>query len=351
MTEVFPVTGRMRDDAPIMRKAAQVLARGGLVAFPTETVYGLGANGLDPQAVRRIFAAKGRPADNPLILHLPSFREVLDLIREPPAVLPRLAAAFWPGPLTLVLLRQAWVPEIVSAGLPTVAVRVPAHPVALNLINTAALPLAAPSANTSGRPSPTLAAHVMQDLEGKVDLILDGGPALIGLESTVLDLTHKVPRLLRPGGVTVEELRLVLGREGLETVADQVERPASPGMKYTHYAPHAPLTIIQGSQEAVKAAMFRRLSAAKAEGKLLGALVHSESLSGLSGLGVILDLGPSGQPRIAAERLFGLLRACDEAKVDAILAEAESEDGMGLAVMNRLLKAAGGRSISAGEVV
>ena len=334
----------------LLERAGQIIRRGGLVAFPTETVYGLGANGLDPVAVQRIFAAKGRPQDNPLILHVASVRAIEDLVLEFPPAAGCLAAAFWPGPLTLVLRRRPVVPEAVSAGLPTVAVRIPAHRVALDLIEAAGVPIAAPSANRSGKPSPTRAEHVLADLDGRVEMILDAGPTSVGLESTVVDLTTAVPSLLRPGGVTIEQLREVLPNLGLVSggIADQ-GRPVAPGMKYRHYAPHAPLTVVIGPPAPVKVFLRGRMAEAVEAGLRLAVLAHSDTLAGLGGPGTLLDLGPRSSPEIAARRLFSFLRDCDKQRVDEILAEGGREDGLGLAIMNRLGKAAGGKIIRVGE--
>lgn len=353
MTEFIAIDPRTVERNPSLTRAGLVLRNGGLVAFPTETVYGLGGNALDPSAVRRIFAVKGRPADNPLILHCATVREVERLVRELPPVARRLAARFWPGPLTMVLWRRPEVPAVVSAGLPTVAVRIPAHPVALALIESAGVPIAAPSANTSGKPSPTAAEHVLADLDGSIEMIIDAGPTAVGLESTVLDLTAPIPRLLRPGGVTLEDLRRILGRTGVETARAESERPASPGMKYRHYAPQAPMTVFVGEAAALYELFSAELKRAAAEGKRLAILAHSDIAGGLDrlGLGLVLDLGPRGQEEIAAQRLFTLLRACDAEKVDGILAESGRNEGLGRAVNNRLLKAASGRVIKVGEVV
>lgn len=350
MTEVVKVPVNPEADHPGLVRAAAILRRGGLVAFPTETVYGLGADGLNEGAVRRIFAVKGRPADNPLILHLAGWEEALPLVAEWPEAAARLAEAFWPGPLTMVLRRRPQVPAVVSAGLPTVAVRVPAHPVALALIRCARVPIAAPSANASGRPSPTEAAHVLADLGDGVEMILDAGPTEIGVESTVVDLTAAVPRLLRPGGVSVAALESVLGRIGLDLTGADLERPLAPGMKYRHYAPRAPMRIVVGETEAVRRFLAREMEAAAAAGRRVAFLVHSDTAAVLGGTeGLVFDLGPRGRAEIAAKRLFALLRACDEAGAEAILAEAEEEEGLGLAVMNRLRKAAGGRIVRVEE--
>lgn len=349
MTEIVRVSADAGPDDKSLMAAGIILRRGGLVAFPTETVYGLGANGLDRAAVERIYIAKGRPADNPMILHVASCDDMLEVASDLPEAAFRLAARFWPGPLTLVLKRRPCVPEIVSAGLPTVAVRVPAHTVALSLIRAAGVPIAAPSANISGRPSPTTAAHVRADLDGRVETIIDAGPTAVGLESTVLDLTAPVPTLLRPGGITVEQLRIALAESGLDLCGGNPERPLAPGMKYRHYAPRAPLTVVTGDPAAVRTAIATCLAKAAAEGRRLAVLVHADLVADLCRLGLVLDLGPRGRPDIAAQRLFSLLRACDGEGVDEIMAEAEAEEGVGLAVMNRLLKAAGGRILHAGE--
>lgn len=347
MTEVIAVRTVDEGD-PGLRRAAEVLCSGGLVAFPTETVYGLGANGLDGRAVARIFAAKGRPADNPLILHVASEEEAARLVEEFPAEAARLAAAFWPGPLTLVLRRRPHLPPAISAGLPTVAVRIPAHPVALGLIRAAGVPVAAPSANISGRPSPTTAAHVLADLEGAIDLILDAGPTAVGLESTVVDLSGGRPRLLRPGGVTVEALRAVLGEDRLILGPGDATRPASPGMKYRHYAPEAPLTLFLGDPASTAAAIAARMREAAAAGRRAAALVHTEALSAVGGAGLALDLGPRTAPEEAARRLFALLRRCNTEGVDAIFVQGPPEEGLGSAVLNRLYKAADGRIVHVG---
>lgn len=350
MTELLRVPPTAVSVHPAVVSAARALRRGRLVAFPTETVYGLGANGLDPDAVGRIFAAKGRPPDNPLILHVESLAAAEELVAEMPTVARRLAEAFWPGPLTMVLRRRACVPDVVSAGLPTVAVRVPAHPVALSLIRAAGVPVAAPSANKSGKPSPTTAAHVMADLDGLVDVVLDSGPTAVGLESTVIDLSLASPRLLRPGGVTFEDLTSVLGRGVLELAGEgEAERPAAPGMKYRHYAPAAPLTVVTGHPAEVASIIRAEMRAAGSAGRRLAALVFSETLPLIPAGGLVLDLGSRSRPEMAGRRLFAHLRACDQERVDGILVEGTTEEGMGRAVMNRLLKAAGGRVLRAGE--
>ena len=237
----------------VLTEAAEILKNGGLVAFPTETVYGLAANALDGTAVAKIFTAKGRPMDNPLIVHISHFEQIYELVREVPESAKKLADRFWPGPLTIILPKSAQIPDEVSAGLDTVAVRFPYHPVARAVIDAVGVPLAAPSANLSGHPSPTTAAHVMNDMDGRIEAVLDGGPCSVGVESTVLTLAEQPPRLLRPGGITLEQLKSVLGRVEMDDavlhpLADG-KRAASPGMKYKHYSPRANVVILDGSLE------------------------------------------------------------------------------------------------------
>ncbi len=342
--------------------AAQAIKAGRLVAFPTETVYGLGANALDPAAVLGIFAAKERPADNPLIVHIPDLAAVRPLVAAIPDVLAGLAERFWPGPLTVVLPKSARVPACVTADLDTVALRVPDHPVALALLAQAGLPIAAPSANRSGRPSPTRAEHVWADLAGKVTVILDGGPAGIGVESTVLDLTAAVPTVLRPGGVAVEQLAAVLGEVRVDpraTAAADIAASAgpvrSPGMKYKHYAPLAPATLVEGEPAAVYPVLWRLAQAALPQGRV-GLLLTAEGKQRLDTYGaageprlVVQVTGPRDRPDIVARTVYAGLRAMDDSGVASIFMEGLPTSGLGLAIMNRLRRAAGGRIISAGE--
>ena len=325
-------------------KAAMLLRGGQIVAFPTETVYGLGADALRPEAVLRVFAAKGRPADNPLIVHVASAADAEPLVARIDARARLLMERFWPGPLTLVLPKAARVPAEVTAGLDTVAVRLPAHPVALALIREAAAPVAAPSANRSGRPSPTAASHVYEDMNGRVPLILDGGRCAVGVESTVLDLTEATPVVLRPGGVTPEALGELLGEVRVDAAALAplvvANAPRSPGMKYKHYAPDAALVIVSGPKEA-RAALARRLcSEAEAAGELAVILAPAERKSAYPAR-VFRALGAEGDPREAAAQLFAALRELDAQGVQRIIAEAVEAEGIGLAVMNRLCRAAG----------
>lgn len=321
--------------------AARLLREGQLVAFPTETVYGLGASAWSEKAVAGIFLAKGRPQDNPLIVHIAEKEQVMELAAAIPPEAERLMERFWPGPLTLLFPRRPQVPELVCAGLETVAVRQPAHPLALELIRQAGVPLAAPSANLSGRPSPTLAEHVWEDLAGRIAAVLDGGPVGVGVESTVLDLLGPEPMILRPGGVTREELEEALGRRvALDpALLGQTDRPRSPGMKYRHYAPAAPLLLLDGPE---REEVWRRIAAEAAADT--GILISEEGAAYLAGrcAGQMLVLAPLNRPDLAAQRLYSALRTMDQAGVKRILAEAWPRHGLGLALMNRMEKAAGG---------
>lgn len=332
------------------REAARLFAEGQLVAFPTETVYGLGANALDPEAVLGIFQAKGRPADNPLIVHIHD-RAQLDSLCEVPSLAPVLMDAFWPGPLTLLFPRKPSVPGVVTAGLPTVAIRMPSHPVAAAMLRTCGLPVAAPSANTSGRPSPTTAAHVLEDMNGRIPLILDGGPCNIGLESTVLDLCHGGPVILRPGGVTKEMLEEVLHTE--VAVAGSVlralrenETALSPGMRYKHYAPQAAVTLVEGDAEKVIPLMKSLCLEQKSLGRKACVLCFSEHLGLLEGC-TPHDLGSAASPDETARVLFDTLRRLDEEGMEIVFSEVLPPRGLGLAVMNRLGRAAAFRTIRA----
>ncbi|MEW6274989.1 MAG: L-threonylcarbamoyladenylate synthase [Bacillota bacterium] len=337
-------------DPGLIAKAAGILRSGGLVAFPTETVYGLGANALDPQAVAGIFRVKGRPPDNPLIVHVADKEMVYRLASPVSALARKLMAAFWPGPLTIILPRKENVPPEVSAGLETVAIRMPAHRVALDLIRAAGVPVAAPSANLSGRPSPTTAAHVFADLGEDIEAILDGGPAGLGVESTVLDLTSSVPVVLRPGGATLEELAAVAGRVELDPLAaggavgdGREERPGqkprSPGTKYRHYAPRAPLILVEGGSRQAAAKVRELADLKSAAGLKVGILACAESAP-FYDRGEILVTGSRRHPEQIAARLFSALRHFDQLGVDVIIAEGVEPAGLGLAVMNRLRRAA-----------
>lgn len=330
--------------------ASDLLRRGGLVAFPTETVYGLGADALNRDAVLSIFAAKGRPADNPLIVHIHDRSQLNDLCEIPPLAEP-LMDAFWPGPLTLLFVRKPVVPPEVTAGLPTVAIRMPSHPVAAAMLRACNLPVAAPSANTSGRPSPTAAAHVLEDMNGKIPLILDGGSCDVGLESTVLDLCHGRPTILRPGGVTKEMLESVLAQEVL--LAGSILRPLgenevalSPGMRYKHYAPKGTVTLVEGPEERTVPLLRRLCLEQLREGKRACVLCFSEHVEALAGCDPH-DIGSVSSPDEIARRLFDTLRRLDDEGMEAVFSEVVPPEGIGLAVMNRLGRAAAFRTVRA----
>lgn len=335
-----------RPDPGLIARAAAVIRRGGLVAFPTETVYGLGADALDPRAVARIFAAKGRPPDNPLIVHVAGAEDAFRLATRVPPAARRLAADFWPGPLTLVLPRSDLVPPITAGGLDTVALRMPDHPVALALIRAAGCPVAAPSANLSGRPSPTTAQHVLEDMAGRVDLVVDGGPARVGVESTVIDLSREPPVLLRPGGVTLERLRAAVGGVEVDPAvwAEGVVATArAPGMKYRHYAPRAGLVLVEGPPEAAAAEAVRLVRELAAGGARVGVLAVAEDAAAFRALGpevVVETPGSRGDLAAVATRLFDALRRLDSSGVDWIVAQGVPGTGLGLAILNRLRKAA-----------
>lgn len=320
--------------------AAAILRAGGLVGIPTETVYGLGANGLDPAAVRRIFKAKGRPQDNPLILHIPDPSWLELYCRDIPEAAWRLARRFWPGPLTMVLRRDPAVPDEVTAGLNTVGMRCPAHELCRAVIEAAGVPIAAPSGNTSGKPSPTSVADMLEDMNGKIDAILDGGSCQVGVESTIIDMTAATPRLLRPGGVPLEELRAVLGEVELDPAIlrpmEEGEKPLAPGMKYRHYAPKAPVIVVKGSPARSAAYILEHLSPTYWDGVIcFDEFADWYPSHPVERLGGALDHWEN------ARRLFHALRAMDEAGVKRIWAQSPDTAGMGLAVVNRLDKAAG----------
>ena len=334
-------------EAEVIAEAAAVIRGGGLVAFPTETVYGLGANALDAQAVAGIFRAKERPSYDPLIVHLADAARLSSVVAEVPDVAKELAAEFWPGPLTLVLPRGPQIPDEVTAGGDTVAVRVPAHPVARALIVAAGLPIAAPSANRFGRLSPTCADHVMADLSGRIDLVLDGGETQVGVESTVLSLRTDIPTILRPGGIARESLERLLGSVDVrEPSIAEGEALISPGTTIKHYAPRAQTTLYRGVRKAVLSRIRQDVSDYVAEGAVVGVLVAEEDLALLTGLpAVCRSVGSMTSMEQIARQLFASLRSLDAAGVTVILARDFGSSGLGLAIQDRLTRAAAGRVI------
>lgn len=331
-------------DADVMDRAGKLIAKGELVAFPTETVYGLGGDALDPDASRKIYAAKGRPSDNPLIVHIAEFDDMKRVAREVPEQARKLADAFWPGPLTMIVWKSDAVPEATTGGMQTVAVRMPNHPVALELIRRSGCLIAAPSANTSGRPSPTEAQHVAEDLSGKIAMILDGGPVGIGIESTIIDLTEEKPMILRPGYITPEMLSEVLQEEVVIDpgiiAADDTRKPKAPGMKYKHYAPKAEMIIVDGAQDAVIAKINELTAVKRAEGKKVAVIATDETKERYDAQ-VILSMGRRSDEDAIAQHLYKILRECDELEVGEIYSECFQTPRIGQAIMNRLLKAAG----------
>lgn len=326
------------DEYPQVNEAAQLLRGNEVVAIPTETVYGLGGNAKNDEAVEKIFKAKGRPSDNPLIIHIAHKSQLNSFVESIPDKATKLMEAFWPGPLTIIFQKKEGVlSEKATAGLQTVAVRIPDHPVALAVLNSCQLPIAAPSANTSGKPSPTTGQHVLEDLNGKVSGILDGGPTGVGVESTVIDCTVETPVILRPGGITQEQIEMVVGAVHIdEALTDIKKAPKSPGMKYQHYAPNAPLFLVSGSKD-----FFNQLIEEKrSEGLRVGVLT-TEEFAGFYQADVILACGMRSNLESVASNLYHTLRKFNEAEVDIIYSEMFPNDGVGQAIMNRLEKAAG----------
>lgn len=331
-----------------LAKAARKLREGGLIAFPTETVYGLGADARSTAAVERIFTAKGRPSDNPLIVHIAAREQLDELVLPYPPLAKALMEQFWPGPLTIVLpVRAEALSPLVTAGLSTVGIRMPKHRTALALLAQAGCPVAAPSANRSGRPSPTLAEHVLEDLEGRIDGLVDDGQTGVGLESTVIELLGvDTIRILRPGGITREALQEAAPDVSIDSAneAEPETAPRSPGMKYTHYAPQGELELVQGEAGAVVSYIQEQVAAARARGEVTGVLAFDERL-GRFDADRLFSLGSEAELGAAAQRLYAALRAFDGAGVQRIWAECCEEHGIGAALMNRLVKAAGHRII------
>ncbi|MEM2103496.1 MAG: L-threonylcarbamoyladenylate synthase [Candidatus Bathyarchaeia archaeon] len=337
-----------------IRIAADIIRKGGLAAFPTETVYGLGADALNPEAVKALFKAKMRPFDNPPIVHVADLRDVYRLAKNIPRKAEKLMKAFWPGPLTLIFKRSDLVPDVTVTCLETIAIRMPKHNVALALIRESNCPIAAPSANLAGKPSPTTAQHVLEDLYGRIDIVLDGGPTRIGVESTVLDLTVDPPQILRPGGTSYETLKKTLGKVELHPVVTAEEelpisKARSPGMKHRHYAPKAKLILVEGNLAAIVkkiAELTHYYSRRKAK---VGVLATDETAA-LHRADVVKSLGSRNSLEEIAKNLFRLLRELDAEGVDVIIAEGIPSEGLGLAVINRLRKASGYHIVKAEEL-
>ena len=344
METIIKKVNPLQPDGQIMEQAGKLIAAGELVAFPTETVYGLGGDALRPEASAKIYAAKGRPSDNPLIVHIADFSDMERVAREVPEQAKRLADAFWPGPLTMIVWKSDAVPSETTGGMDTVAVRMPNHPVALELIRKSGCLIAAPSANTSGRPSPTEAKHVAEDLSGRIAMILDGGPVGIGIESTIIDLTEKQPMVLRPGYITPKMLSDALGQEVVIDpgiiASDDTRKPKAPGMKYKHYAPRADMVIVDGEQAAVVARINELTGKRRAEG-IKVAVIATEETRQCYDADVVLCIGKRSDEDAIAQHLYQILRECDDLDVGEIYSESFQTPRIGQAIMNRLLKAAG----------
>ncbi len=325
-----------------LNKAAQLIKDGEVVVMPTETVYGLGANALDETAVAKIYAAKGRPSDNPLIVHISDFSDINDFVAEISDNAKKLAEKFWPGPLTMILKKKDVIPDRVSAGLSTVGIRIPENQIARDFIKACGVPVAAPSANISGRPSPTTFQHVFDDMNGRVAGIIRGGDAKVGVESTVIDMTSEIPTVLRPGGISVEQLREVLGEVLISSEVKKDDIPKAPGMKYKHYSPKAPVYIIKGSDADIKAFLAKR----NAFGEI-AVIGFEEMREELHGIADFVSLGSKNSPETAAQRLFDCLRECDKIGAKEIYAPEIPDDGLWRAVKNRLYKAAAGKFLDA----
>lgn len=331
-------------DCESMREAARLIAEGELVAFPTETVYGLGADALHSQAAKKIYAAKGRPSDNPLIVHISKFADLEMIAKEVPVQARKLSDAFWPGPLTMIVWKNEKVPYETTGGMDTVAIRMPNHLVALKLIEESGCLIAAPSANTSGKPSPTEASHVALDMDGRIPMILDGGAVGIGIESTIIDLTEEVPMILRPGYITKEMLEEVLGEEvridpGIIAL-DSERKPKAPGMKYKHYAPKADLVLVEGETDRVVKEINRLTTEKRNVGQVVG-IIATDETKGRYQADYVVSIGARADEDAIARHLYKILREFDDLNVDAIFSESFATPRIGQAIMNRLLKAAG----------
>ncbi len=331
--------------------AADILRKGGLVAFPTETVYGLGGDALNPDASRKIYAAKGRPSDNPLIVHIADEADLQKIARDIPEAAYKLMDVFWPGPMTMIFHKKPIVPDSTTGGLDTVAVRMPSHNVAYELIRRSGVMIAAPSANTSGRPSPTIASHVKEDMDGKIEMIIDGGDCRYGIESTIIDMTSEVPTILRPGYITQEMLEDVIGHVEIDPgISAQNVKPKAPGMKYTHYAPKGIMYIVEGeSSKSVIRCINRMVKDRQAAGCKVGVLATRYNAMAYEADEVIV-IGDKADELMISSNLYRTLREFDARGVDYIFSESFAGSGLGTAIMNRLIKAAGHRVIQAPSV-
>ncbi len=328
-----------------LQEAADIIKNDGLVVFPTETVYGLGANGLSPKAIKKIFEAKNRPQDNPLILHVSDQDQVLDLVKAIPPLAQDCMDMFWPGPLTLIFEKSDLVPDEITAGLDTVAIRMPSNPIARKLIATAGVPIAAPSANLSGKPSPTRLSHVLKDMDGKVDLVSDGGETERGIESTVLDVSERPPMIVGPGSIAKGDLGVLLGEVGQDKSTIDAEAgmvPKSPGQKYKHYAPKAEAILFAGDLENVAKEVNRRI---REEHRKVAVLATTETKDLYEGADVLIDMGSREHLEEVAKNLYNSLRECDDKNVDIIFVEGFEFHDLGVGIMNRLLKACGGKVV------
>ena len=353
METIVKKTDKNQIDNEVIREAGEILQKGGLVAFPTETVYGLGADALKDEAAKKTYEAKGRPSDNPLIVHIADYEDLKKIAVNIPAETDALAAHFWPGPLTMIFEKSDIVPYGTTGGLDTVAVRMPSDPIAAELIRAAGGFVSAPSANTSGRPSPTTAEHVLEDLGGKIDMVIDGGNVEIGLESTILDMTVDPPMILRPGAITADMFEKVIGPVSIdETIlgSESEKTPKAPGMKYRHYAPKARLAIVEGDLREEILAIRQLAYAASREGKKVGIIATDETLPFYK-YGLVKDIGTRENEKTIARNLYRILREFDEEDVDTIYSESFAMQGIGKAIMNRLEKAAGHLRLSAAAIV
>ena len=351
MITEYAVLNEENPDPEVIKRAGKIIKDGGLVAFPTETVYGLGGDALNPESSRKIYAAKGRPSDNPLIVHICRLSDLEPIVREVPPQTRKLAEMFWPGPLTMIFPKSSLVPKETTGGLDTVAVRFPSNRIAQALIDAAGGYIAAPSANRSGRPSPTLARYCMEDLDGRVEMVIDGGQVGIGLESTIIDLTEGKPTILRPGFITQKMLEEVLGDVEVDRALiepDSGKAPKAPGMKYRHYAPKGELVIIEGERDKVVEEINKAAGYNSDHGLKTGVICTDET-AGLYRADSVKSAGPRSDELSIARSLFRILREFDDEQVDRIYSESFSGGNLGQAIMNRLMKAAGHKLVRLGE--